>query len=50
MREVAIGLPPKIPVELSMTPKATPMPSECGGCGFAHAPDYPDCVWLKDVG
>lgn len=21
---------------------------ECGGCGFAHAPDYKDCVWLKN--
>lgn|ERR1700730_1110235 len=20
---------------------------ECAGCGFAHAPDYKDCVWLK---
>jgi hypothetical protein len=22
----------------------------CSGCGFAHAEDYPDCVWLKDIG
>ena len=20
----------------------------CGGCGFHHAPDYKDCVWLKN--
>jgi general stress protein YciG len=22
--------------------------AECAGCGFAHAKDYKDCVWLKN--
>jgi Na+-translocating ferredoxin:NAD+ oxidoreductase RNF subunit RnfB len=21
----------------------------CIGCGFKHHPNYPDCVWLKDI-
>ena len=25
-----------------------PPKAECAGCGFAHAPDYKDCVWLKN--
>jgi hypothetical protein len=24
--------------------------SFCFGCGFAHATDYADCVWNKDIG
>ena len=29
-------------------PSKPPIPSECAGCGFAHANDYKDCVWLKN--
>lgn len=25
-------------------------PEFCAGCGFAHLSEYPDCVWIKDLG
>lgn len=28
--------------------KAAPKKHGCAGCGFPHADDYKDCVWLKN--
>jgi hypothetical protein len=30
------------------TKKRAATAPECAGCGFAHAADYKDCVWLKN--
>jgi len=34
--------------EASEAPQAD-VKSFCGGCGFYHSEDYPDCVYHKDI-